>query len=305
MLLFKSSWHKALIGTGFSALIIGVLFAPTVAASGGGTSLPKRPNTYALYGDYYNSGVETTIFESTGGDLYGSWWDYASQYNGTGLHGLADSGPQSYGLWGDAVGIGTVGTGAWGLYGGGTGYGLYAYSPNGWAGYFNSPHGWSVVTNNNAWIGSSIYAYRYFYHTLSADGADHAVPLAAATQSTVSDEGSAQVVNGSAVIQIDATYAATVNLSNGYRVFVTPNSADTAGLAVVNKTANSFEVRELNKGRGNFSFDWRIDAVLKGEEARGMDTIKDAPQIDGSLTSRDAPMLNKIQQGQGQLPANK
>lgn len=49
-------------------------------------------------------------------------------------------------------------------------------------------------------------------------------------------------------------------------VVLTPHEWDTYGLAVVEKQATGFVVRELKGGTGNFSFDWEVKAVRKGYE---------------------------------------
>ena len=49
-------------------------------------------------------------------------------------------------------------------------------------------------------------------------------------------------------------------------VLLTPLSADTYGLAVIEKLENGFKVKELKQGKGNFSFDWEVKAVRKGYE---------------------------------------
>ena len=80
------------------------------------------------------------------------------------------------------------------------------------------------------------------------------------------DFGSAQLVNGVAVVQLDPDFIQTVNAEKNYRVFPVPNG-DCKGLYVTNKTANSFEVHELGGGTSNVSFDYRITAIRKNYEA--------------------------------------
>lgn len=48
---------------------------------------------------------------------------------------------------------------------------------------------------------------------------------------------------------------------------LTPGSAETFGVAVVEKNADGFRIKELQKGTGNFSFDWEVKAVRKGYES--------------------------------------
>ena len=106
----------------------------------------------------------------------------------------------------------------------------------------------------------------------------------ASTQSKLSDQGTATLKDGRAVIKIDPLFAQTVSLDGGYQVFVTPWSDASAGLAVTNRTATSFEVRELNGGKGNYSFDWRITAPRKGYESTRM---APAPQVPPATILQD------------------
>jgi hypothetical protein len=89
------------------------------------------------------------------------------------------------------------------------------------------------------------------------------------------DFGSAQLVNGVAVIRFDRDFIQTVNTEKDYRVFPVPNG-DCKGLYVTNKTANSFEVRELGNGSSNIRFDYRITAIRRNyETVRFADHTKD------------------------------
>jgi hypothetical protein len=49
-------------------------------------------------------------------------------------------------------------------------------------------------------------------------------------------------------------------------VQLTPLSVASKGLAVVEKTAQGFIVKELMDGKGNYSFDWEVKAIRKGYE---------------------------------------
>ena len=79
------------------------------------------------------------------------------------------------------------------------------------------------------------------------------------------DAGSASLVNGMAVVELDQTFIQTVNTTMDYKVFPVPNG-DCKGLYVTNKTAASFEVRELGGGTSSVTFDYRIMAVRKNYE---------------------------------------
>ena len=79
------------------------------------------------------------------------------------------------------------------------------------------------------------------------------------------DAGSGQLSNGSARIELDPTFAQTVNTGMNYHVFLTPNG-DCKGLYVSQKSATSFEVHELGGGTSSIAFDYRIMAKRSGYE---------------------------------------
>jgi hypothetical protein len=74
--------------------------------------------------------------------------------------------------------------------------------------------------------------------------------------------GTASLVNGRAVISLPQHFADLAS-SQGLTVMLTPLSADSRGLAVVQKSVGGFEVLELMKGAGSYSFDWEVKAVRK------------------------------------------
>jgi len=86
-----------------------------------------------------------------------------------------------------------------------------------------------------------------------------------APQNWFEDFGDGQLANGVATIALEPTFAQTVNTDSGYHVFLTPEG-DCRGLYVSNKTAASFEVREIGGGQSNVAFDFRIVALRRGYE---------------------------------------
>jgi hypothetical protein len=79
------------------------------------------------------------------------------------------------------------------------------------------------------------------------------------------DFGSATLSNGSAAVQLDPSFAATVNTGADYHVFPVPDG-DCRGLYVAEKTTAGFVVRELGGGTSNVPFEYRIIARRKGYE---------------------------------------
>jgi hypothetical protein len=99
------------------------------------------------------------------------------------------------------------------------------------------------------------------------DGGKRTVAMSAieAPQNWFEDAGSAQLVNGAAVVRFDPDFIQTVNTEMDYKVFPVPNG-DCKGLYVTNKTATSFEVRELGGGTSSVAFDYRIMALRRKYE---------------------------------------
>jgi len=99
------------------------------------------------------------------------------------------------------------------------------------------------------------------------DGGTRRVALYAveAPENWFEDIGSGLLSNGSARIDLDPTFAQTVNTGVGYHVFLTPNG-DCKGLYVSRKSAASFEVHEFGGGTSNIEFDYRIVAKRSGYE---------------------------------------
>jgi hypothetical protein len=79
------------------------------------------------------------------------------------------------------------------------------------------------------------------------------------------ERGTAELVNGEAFIPFSEHFELVINAET-MTVNLTPNSAESLGLAVVEKTAQGIRVKELYKGQGNYSFDWEAKAVRKGYE---------------------------------------
>jgi hypothetical protein len=196
------------------------------------------------------------------------------------------------------------GVGVWGD--GGTtssGMGVAGSVDDGDAGYFrnNSPNGWQTVwiQADNAGTTQLFEAYNsatggYCYIDSSGDincsgsknavvpinGGAKMVAMSAieAPQNWFEDAGSGELVNGVATITLDRDFTQTVNTEKDYKVFPVPDG-DCKGLYVTNKTATSFEVRELGGGTSNVHFDYRIMALRqKYESVRFADHTREIEQ---------------------------
>jgi hypothetical protein len=79
------------------------------------------------------------------------------------------------------------------------------------------------------------------------------------------DAGTAQLVDGTARVNLESVFEQTVNTGVEYHVFLTPDG-DCKGLYVSAKTASGFEVRELGGGTSSIPFEYRIMAKRVGYE---------------------------------------
>ena len=86
-----------------------------------------------------------------------------------------------------------------------------------------------------------------------------------APEAAAYERGVGQLKDGKAFIELSEHFVAVTNTST-MTVSLTPHSADTYGLAVVEKTPTGFKVKELAKGSGSFGFDWEVKCVRKGFE---------------------------------------
>ena len=77
--------------------------------------------------------------------------------------------------------------------------------------------------------------------------------------------GTAHLANGRATVSFPDHFTA-VATSQGMTVQITPHSAESKGLAVVERSIEGFVVRELFSGAGTYDFDYTVMAVRQGHE---------------------------------------
>ena len=130
------------------------------------------------------------------------------------------------------------------------------------------------------------------------DGGARTVALSAieSPMNWFEDFGSAQLVNGVAVVPLDPEFIQTVNSELDYKVFPVPNG-DCKGLYVTHKTATSFEVRELGGGTSSVAFDYRITALRKkyenvrfADHTHDLDSMKRMLQHGRALPTKAPPL---------------
>jgi hypothetical protein len=229
----------------------------TEATSGypvGVYGLTHAPTGVGVFGQHESESTTGQIIGSQGSLGFGVW---------------GDGGPLNYG--GQFVTAGVVGTADEGTAG--------VFFNNSSSGY---PAAYIVALNSSSdpliASGPGGDCYVDTQGSLNCSGTKNAVvPIdggarivaMSAIESPVNwfeDAGSARLINGAAVVSLDRDFIQTVNTEMDYKVFPVPNG-DCKGLYVTNKTASSFEVRELGGGTSNVAFDYRIMAVRRNYES--------------------------------------
>ena len=247
-----------------------------------GVTLSSASNAYGVYG----------LAEATSGSPIGVYGQALSSSLGIGVWGQNKS--ESTTGSGLSSAVGAKGVGVWGDGGATSGnFGVVGSVDDGTAGVFinNSPGGAPtlyVQAENSAstpfivdFDATPNFLGKYCEVDSSGDlsctgsksavvpvdGGQRIVAMSAieSPKNWFEDFGSAELVNGKAVVTLDPTFIQTVNTEMDYRVFPVPNG-DCKGLYVTNKTATSFEVRELGGGTSSVAFDYRITALRKNYE---------------------------------------
>jgi hypothetical protein len=105
---------------------------------------------------------------------------------------------------------------------------------------------------------------------------------------TMEDVGIAQLVNGQAVVRLDAAFANVIDNRAIYMVFITPEG-QSRGLYVAHKSATEFIVAENDGGRSTIAFDYRIVAKPFGVNAKRL-PILDAMHAEVAVRPGSAPL---------------
>jgi hypothetical protein len=290
--------------TGGGSTIWGVAAGSGDVVGVEGDTYSSGPNAYGVYGEA----------GSSSGNPIGVYGQASSSATGIGVFGQqasesvtgASMSGNPAGVWGDAGGtpLGLlIPTGVIGTADNGTG-----------GNFLNSSDQYptlNVLALNDSYL---LTAYNNLNNTycdiddqgdllcsgstldvVPMDGGKRAVALPGigSPKNWFEDFGSAQLVNGAAVVALDADFTQTVNTSQEYQVFLTPYG-DCKGLYVSNRTANSFEVHELGGGSASLSFGYRIAALRRNyENVRFADHTHD---LDSMKQMRERMKMNHARQ---------
>ncbi len=246
---------------------------------------------YGVYGFASDSGYGVVGVANSGTGTYGGSSSgagvYGSSSSGRGVYGSSSSTDGVLGLSGTGTGVTGESTSGYGVYGTSPHtYGVIGVTTDG-----NGVYGQVSVAPQGGVIGRQLDASGnwavYAFGNIGATGTkssvvpvDHGTRQVAlyaveAPEVWFEDYGSARLISGVAKVDIDPTYAQTVNTSVEYHVFLTADG-DCEGLYVATRTATGFEVRELHRGQSNVAFDYRIIARRRGYETKRLGDVSNA-----------------------------
>lgn len=234
------------------------------AASTNGPALSATTtNGYGLFADSTNShGVYGSTHKAGFTAIYGTTNSVSGAYAGSFNGAVSTSATDNHAIQGySSGGYGVVGT-------------SYVAYGNGVLGQVNATGAVAVV---GVASGSAVSA-GYFAGAVTVagnfgvtgaksavvphpDGSHRLFYAVEAPESWFEDVGQANLVGGTATVAIDPDFAATVLTAN-YHVFLTPYG-DCKGLAVTDRTASGFTVRELQGGTSSLAFSWKVMAKRK------------------------------------------
>jgi hypothetical protein len=214
---------------------------------------------YSSNNDGTNSGTNNNSSQSSGRS--GVWGHDDSTDGGQGNVGVAGSSTNGVGVSGSSSAfVGVLGSSPSAQGGAFTGgyIGVEGQAPAGTATFplvLVDTSGNSLdYTNGNG----DIFVHGSYNNFARVRNGNFVVSYGATSAApSVEDNGTAQMVNGVAVVKLDATFAHAIDLSQAYHVMITPDG-DTRGLFVASKSLAGFVVREVQGGHGTLSFDYRV-----------------------------------------------
>ncbi len=208
---------------------------------------------------HYISGGNGGAFSGAKAGVYGFGSDATA---GTGVIGIGNQGNSYYSLPGGSGGAFT-----------GDVCGVYGIAANSsgnrYGGYFSTADGqYAYVGGNYSGTNRKIVG-NGTVSTIVKNTNGEIVTLVCpeAPESLFQDYGIGQLVNGKAHITIDPDLAININVSSEHplKVFITLEG-DCNGVYVTNKSADGFDVVELQGGMSTVPFSWQIVATRANEE---------------------------------------
>jgi hypothetical protein len=249
--------------------------AAGIGVIGSATNSSASNPGYGVYGSAPNYGVYGTASEYASNNYSAGVYGYDdATYYGTGVYGEAP-GPLGSGVLGEAEG--SAGVGVYGATSNKDAYGIEAYT-NGSGGTAldaelasdtgtiieaNSLNGlgeFSVDANGNGTFLGTVTAAGFKDAVQRRDGGRVSASVSLAPSSTIEDTGTARMSNGIGIVHLASDFANTLDISQGYQVFLTPDGETRGWLYIARKFEGGFIVREAEHGRSSVDFDYRVVA---------------------------------------------
>ncbi len=101
------------------------------------------------------------------------------------------------------------------------------------------------------------------------------------------ERGTASMVDGVANVRFSDHFQAVANYKT-MTVILTPLSADSKGMAVIEKNRDGFQVKELLGGTGSYQFDWEVKCVRKGYEDYQVVRPREEPALPAEMPTERA-----------------
>jgi len=260
--------------------------------SGSGTGLALSGGTVGLYGSdsstaVYADGVDYGVYAlSTDTGVYAEADTYGVYGEGVtaGVFGVAGGPANGYGVYGfsymEAGVYGYNHTGGYGVVGHShaSGVGVSAWSPD--ARPFEAYDGeyptgvlrFYITNAGNVYADGTYNTFAPQPDAPEGNTKYYALSAIQSPESWFEDFGTGALVEGEAIVEIEPTFAGTVNLAEEtYHVFLTP--LGDCALYVAEQTPTHFTVRAIGGQSCSISFHYRIVAKQLGYEDSRLDVI--------------------------------
>jgi len=294
----RDSDGTGIMGTGNNGdstfTLVGGTGGSFTGASGIYAKVDNNSTGTGVIGVGNNVNTASTTTTGSGGAFTGQQGVYGKgvALTGTGVIGLGNNGSGYYTL----TGIGSGGAFA------GDVCGTYGYasanSGNRYGGYFAANGGAYAYIgyNNGGTLRKVMGAGTVNTIVKNTNGELITLTCPEAPESLFQDYGIGQLVNGKAHITIDPDLAININVSPAHplKVFITLEG-DCKGVYVTNKSANGFDVIELQGGSASVPFSWQIVATRANEEYILKDGTTEISDYSHRFQAAPGPLETKME----------
>jgi hypothetical protein len=253
--------HYGVYGQSASTYGFGV-FGTVTATTGANIGV------YGQSASTYGRGVYGTATATTGESV--GVFGGSDSTSGRGVSGYASASTgTTFGVSGQSDSTAGRGVSGWATATTGANYGVYGRtdSSSGYGVYFSG--GLAGTGTKSAIVQTQDYGWRHLYSVESP-------------QNWFEDFGQATLVGGEAVVPIEPIFAQSVNLDEGYHVFLTPRGGF-CSLYVAETSSTDFTVRALEGAGCEIAFDYRIVAPRLDYEDLRLEPAEDPEAVAASL----------------------